>query len=315
MKICVYRTLLAVISLLLATCGPRPEGKDRALRIAVSIRPQLWLVEQIAGKRADAFSVVPPGTSAATYQPSDAKVSRVMRADLFFRIGVPFENGRWFQALSSGGGELKIVDLRQGINLREMDRHRRRSLAKSVGGEAVDREGSNGSDPIVAKDPHIWLSPGLLKRQAKTVATALAELNPSRAEMYRANLRRVRARLDALDSDIREQLAEWQGRPFFVFHPAWGYFADEYGLEQVAIELEGKEPTDRELTLLQKRAREWGVAMIFVQPQISRRAAEAVAKVIDGRVVALDPLARAIPENLGEAAKRIRQSYEQRNNG
>ena len=110
-----------------------------------------------------------------------------------------------------------------------------------------------------------------MKIQAATIARTLGQLDPSHQAEYRHNLEAVERELDDLDQAIAKKLAALRGKPFFVFHPAWGYFADDYGLRQVAIEVEGKDPTDQELTELQRAARLAGAKIILVQPEISGR--------------------------------------------
>ena len=290
--------LLAVAVLTVTTgCGQSdptsstgaPNGK---LRVAVSIVPQAWLVEQIGGARVEVLTLVQPGDSPATYQPSDAQISQLMRAAVFFRIGVPFENGPWFAAVS-GTKTLDVVDMRRGIKLRRVT--------------APDHDDhGHGHD---GDDPHIWLSPPLLKQQAQTVADALCRLDPDHAGTYRANLIAAKTVLEVTDRAVRERLAPLAGRAFLVFHPSWGYFADAYGLEQVAIEVDGKAPSDHELTAVVTAARRHGVKVIFVQPQIAGSAARAVARLIGGRVEQLDPLAADVPANLLRVADVLAESY------
>lgn len=160
------------------------------------------------------------------------------------------------------------------------------------------------------KDPHIWLSPALLKKQAHTIAATLADVDPAHRDAYMANLKAVEQELDEADKQIREQLAPLKGKAFFVFHPAWGYFADAYGLRQLAIEVEGKEPSDQELTEVQQAARKEGAKVIFVQPQIPGRAAQAVAQAIGARTENLDPMAEDVLENLKRVAAAIAKSYQ-----
>ncbi|MDY7108022.1 MAG: zinc ABC transporter substrate-binding protein [Planctomycetota bacterium] len=267
------------------------EGPDR-LAVAVSIAPQAWLVEQIAGDAATITTLVRSGESPATYQPSDAQISELMKASVYFRIGVPFENGPWFEAIRASE-RVEVVDTRRGITLREVDAHRHHH------DEAAHEENASGTGGHThGLDPHIWLSPPLLKLQARTIAEALKTRDPARAAVFENRWTRLEQRLDELDEAIRRTLTPVRGRSFLIFHPAWGYFADEYGLKQVAIEIEGKTPTDHELTALQQFARNERIDVVFVQPQISGQAAEAVAAAIDGRIEALDPLAAEVEANL-----------------
>lgn len=279
--------------------GHLPPGP---LRVAVSILPEAWLVREIGGQYVDVVAMVKPGESHETYQPTDAQISRVMSGVAYFCIGMPFENGRAFAAIRSQG-KLRMVDLREGIALRDIE-------AAGSGEEASKDEANHKHyHQHGGKDPHVWLSPRLLKIEARTVAKTLGELDPAHREAYDRNLAALDARLDAADREIRRTLDPLRGKTFFVFHPAWGYFADEYGLKQVAIEQEGKEPSDEEATALQRSARQQGVKVVFVQPQIASRGAEAVARAIGARVEVLDPLAPDVLDNLVRAARAIAASY------
>lgn len=312
--------LCAALLLLAAGCGGNaaPSNPAGAVPVVVSIPPQKWLVEQVGGGHVEVTVLLAPGDDPHTYQPTDAQISRVMRAPVYFRVGVPFENGSWFRAIA-GSEKLDVVDMRQGIRLREIeadlyahepppgehasdhgDREHHAEHARHEHGDPHDHAG---------RDPHIWTSPRLLKTQARTVASTLAEVFPEHGDAFQRNLAALELKLDQLDAAIREKLAGCRGRAMFVFHPAWGYFADEYGLRQVAVELEGKEPTDRELTELQQLARREGIRVIFVQPQISGQSAEAIARVVGARVEVLDPLAEDLPAELLRAAEVLAESY------
>jgi len=279
------------------------------LRIAVSIVPQAWLVREIGGPYVDVVAMVKPGESHETYQPTDVQISRIMSGAAYFCIGMPFENGRAMAAIRSEG-KLRTVDMREGIELREIGPPAD-PVSASAGSHARDEasEDAHHGHDHGGKDPHVWLSPRLLKIQGRTVARTLGELDPAHRETYDRNLAALDAKLDAVDGEIRKILDLLRGRTFFVFHPAWGYFADEYGLKQVAIEQEGKEPSDEETTALQRLARQQGVKVVFVQPQIASRGAEAVAHAIGARVEKLDPLAADVPDNLVRAARAIAASY------
>lgn len=284
--------------------------------VVVSIAPQAWLVQRIAQQHAAVTTVLEPWNSPQVYQPTDAQVSGIMRASVYFRIGAPFESGRWFDAIRSSK-KLRIVDTRRGITLREMARHIHHPEAATHEGERGQTHHSNhASEPPdhrghahTGMDPHIWLCPRLLKVQARTVAEALKELDPAHQADYTRNLRELEHELNELHTAISATLAPFRGRGFMVFHPAWGYFADEYSLSQIPIELGGKDPSDHELTRLQQRARSDGIKVIFVQPQIADRAARAIAAVTGCRVEGLDPLAPDVPANLMRVAEVLAASY------
>jgi zinc transport system substrate-binding protein len=269
--------------------------------VVVSIVPQAWLVEEIGGSHVEVMTLVEPDESPATYQPTDAQVSQALKADAYFRIGVPFERTGWLRALQSADS-LRVIDTRTGVTLRDIEAHSH----DDHGHDHAHEHSHEHAEP----DPHIWLAPALLKVQARTVAETLAEIDPERRAMYETNLAKLIERLDATDATIRTQLEPHEGKAFFVFHPAWGYFADAYGLRQIAIEIGGKSPSDVELTRLQQLARNENVRVIFVQPQISGSGAQAVAAATGATVEVLDPLSANVIENLMHITDRLARSFE-----
>lgn len=291
------------------TVGDAGVGRtaDGRLLVAVSILPQQWMVQQIGGERVEVIPLVQPGDSPHSLQPTEKLINDVMNAAVYFRIGVAFERGAWFEAIGNAN-RVRIIDTRQGVTLRSMGAHVCEDPSHNHAPGVV--HGADEHDHGSGLDPHIWLDPALLKVQARTMAEGLIAVDPANEAAYRDGLARLEAELDRVDAEIRATLAPVSGRAFFVFHPAWGYFADAYGLEQIAIENEGKEPSDAELTTLKETALEHGAKVIFVQPQIAGRSAKALAEVIGGRVEVLDPLAPEVSANLLRAAQAIANAIE-----
>jgi zinc transport system substrate-binding protein len=260
------------------------------LKAFVSIVPQKYFVERIGRDRVDVSVLVGPGHSPATYEPTPRQMAELSKARVFFRIGVPFENSLIPKIESMFKG-LTMVDTRKGIKLRKMDPDR------------VDER--HGAHAAGARDPHIWLDPILVKTQAKTICDALSKLDPKNAGIYEKNLKRFQDDLDRVHARVAKALAPVKGKELFVFHPAYGYLADRYGLKQVAVETGGKEPSARQLATLVDQAKESGARVIFMQPQFDRRNAETVAKAIGGAVVSLDPLGADYLKNLEEMASKV----------
>jgi zinc transport system substrate-binding protein len=154
-------------------------------------------------------------------------------------------------------------------------------------------------------DPHIWLSPPLVKIQARTILAALQEVDPVHRSVYEANFKAFTAQIDQLNADLKKIFAGKTGLQFVVFHPAWGYFAHAYGLKQVPIEIEGKEPKPAQLKELIQHARENKIKVVFVQPQFSSQSAEVVAREIGGQVAFVDPLAEDWMANLRQVADKF----------
>ena len=267
--------------------GQTASAPSAQLSVVVSIPPQAYFVRRVGGDRVSAQALVTPGQSPATYEPSPAQMMALDEADVYFRIGVPFETAL-MSRIQSAMPSLDVVDTRAGIQLR-----------------AMDGAGEGGT-----RDPHIWLNPRLVKVQAATIRDSLARHDPEGADQYGANLQALEADLDRLDGEMGATLAPVRGREMLVYHPAFGYLADAYGLRQVAIEVEGKEPTTRELNQIIASARAAGVKALFVQQQFASVGADAVAAEIGATVVRLDPLAEDYMTNMLGMARQIRDGLE-----
>ncbi len=159
-------------------------------------------------------------------------------------------------------------------------------------------EGSEHGHEHEGGDPHVWVAPDTVAVAARNIAAALERADPGHAAEYRANLARFETDIAALDRSIRAQLGAERGEAFMVFHPTWGYFAHEYGLRQVAIEAEGKEPSAQRLIQLIDRARRDRVKVIFVQAGFPRKSAQVIADAVGARVLVADPQEHDWLENL-----------------
>ncbi|MBI9089798.1 MAG: zinc ABC transporter substrate-binding protein [Desulfobacterium sp.] len=269
-----------VAVLFLATASQA--GAEAPLSVFVSIQPQAYVVERIGKKRVAVEVLVPPGKSPATYAPRPSQMAKLSRATLFFSIGVPFEQAL-MPRIKGASQELTLVDTIQGIPLRRF----------------ADGGG----------DPHIWMNPILMKQQAITICNALIQKAPGSTDYFRANLEGLLADLDRLDRTIAKALAPLAGETIFVFHPVFGYFADQYGLTQMAVEVHGKAPKGRELAHFIKQAKAARIRVIFVQPQFDTRTAQKIATAINGAVVPLDPLAKDYITNLTTMAGTIKNAF------
>ncbi|WP_456380489.1 metal ABC transporter solute-binding protein, Zn/Mn family [Hydrogenimonas sp.] len=258
------------------------------MHVVVSIVPEKTFVERIAGDLADVAVMVVPGASPATYEPKPSQMKAIGRADLYFAIGVPFEKA-WLPRFAAQNPEMKIVDITEGIRKMPMAGHRHRG----------ERETHH------ALDPHVWLAPPLVKILARNIAQALEERDPAHREIYESNLADFEKEIDELDEKLRKRLAPCKGEAMMVFHPSWGYFAKSYGLRQIPIETEGKEPKPKELVHLIREAKREGVRTLFVQPQFSKRSAKVIAESIGAKLVEADSLSPEWGENLLAIAKKV----------
>ncbi|MFW6286793.1 MAG: metal ABC transporter solute-binding protein, Zn/Mn family [Candidatus Sumerlaeota bacterium] len=296
--------LSAVFSLLLMFAV---SAFGEPVRVFVSVAPQAAFVEKVAGERTKVNVLVKPGESPATYSPSPRQMVELARCDIFFRVGVPFENGL-VPKIQDTMPNVKIVDTRQGIELRELDAVTIEENPKHE--HAHGHEDGHDDHDHGPLDPHIWLDPILVKKQAATMAEALIAQDPAGKTVYKKNLEAFQQELDALDKELREALKELKVRKVFVFHPSYGYFCERYDIEQIAVERQGKEPKGKELARFIQMAKEQNARVIFVQPQFSDTAARAIARAIDGAVVPLDPLSRDYMQNLKEMAAKVKKALQ-----
>lgn len=284
--------LLVFIILLLSGCGAKNSQNSRPL-VFVSILPQKFFVTQLVGDRMRVEVMVRPGQSPDSYDPTPRQLSLLSKAKIYFRIGVPFENA-WMDRIQQNNPNLKIVDTRKAIVLRNMDSF------KSILGQSNSKETEEGE-----KDPHIWLSPRLVKIQVSNMVQALIEEDPAGRKVYESNQIVLNKELDALDREIGQKLQSSGIREILVFHPAWGYLLGEYGIKQIPIEIEGKSPSPSELAAIIRYAKKQKIKVIFVQKQFSIREAESVAQAIGGQVVQIDPLSDDYLQNLRTVAEKL----------
>jgi zinc transport system substrate-binding protein len=257
--------------------------------IFVGIPPLEFAVERLAGDFVTVEVLLPPGASPHTYEPTPRQMAALDRATLYLQIGVPFE-GPFLDKVSSVVDGLSIVDCRNGVELVPIE---------------GDDQHDHGHGFL---DPHIWLDPARMQLVAANIAEALTTILPDRSSEIERNLRALDLAIIETDRRVATVLEPLSGRTMVVFHPAYGYFARRYGLNQLAVEVEGKSPTARQLAAIVDSLRDRSVHAIFVQPQYSTTAAQRVADAVGCSLVELDPIAGNYLANLELMAGRIAAS-------
>jgi zinc transport system substrate-binding protein len=278
--------VFVALVVLVSACGGAPVANpDGILQVTVSIVPQIYFVERIGGEHVSVTAMVGPGANPATYEPKPEQLKALSRSVAYFSIGVPFE-GAWLDKIASASPEIRIVDTIADIERVPMAVHE------------DDDDHAAG-----APDPHVWLSPRLVKLQAQTIYEVLVQLAPEHEAAFQANLDAFVADIDRLESDIHQVLSGVNQREFMVFHPSWGYFARDFGLQQIAIEIGGQEPSAQELAQLISTAKAEGIRVVLAQPEFSTASAETIANAIDGEVLLISPLAADWLENMRRVAR------------
>jgi len=262
----------------------------------------------------DVSVLVPTGADPHTYEPKPRQMAELAKTAVYFAVGIDFEKA-WMKRIAAASPGMRIVHTDEGIEKMALSAHH--SHEKDKGRLASPADTKHASRPGAAHshhragapDPHVWLSPPLVKIQARHIADALAAVDSANRTRYEENLVDFLRELDALDAELKSLFAGNPGARFMVFHPSWGYFAHAYRLEQVHVEIEGKSPKPAQLKELIHHAREHAIKVVFVQPQSSVKSAEMVAREIGGQVVVADPLAANWAENLRAVARKFKAAF------
>ena len=270
----------------------------------VSISPQKYFVQKIGGDLVDVSVLVPAGANPHNFEPKPRQMAELSKSAVYFAVGIDFEKF-WLKRIAAANPKMRVVRTDDGIARIPMaDRHdgekspqehSQKSKAEAPAGHG------HGGPP----DPHVWLSPALVKIQAGHILDALVAIDPVRRSKYESNYASFMREIDELDAELKALFAGRKGEQFMVFHPSWGYFAEAYGLVQVPVEIEGKDPKPAQLQKLIRHARERRIKVIFVQPQFSAKSAELLSGEIGGRIVYADPLAENWAGNLREVARKF----------
>jgi len=264
---------------------------QRSHQVMVSVAPYKFFVEKIADATVSINLIVPPGVSFHHFEPTPKQILEGAKSDIWFRIGESFEN-RAIPALRSHHPNMLIVDLRKFVDLIVIDPNKPNHCI------CCQHEGA---------DLHVWLSPRMAQRQVQAMTDALIEVYPENREKYVKNGNLLIQQLKDLDQEIAEKLKNLPTRTLMVSHPAYSYFARDYGLEQLPIEYEGKDPSPRQLTNVLLQARQKNIKTIFIQGQYSAKGAYLLAKELGAQVVELDPYSGDYFVTLREIANRIAQ--------
>lgn len=288
------RFLLAIL-LFLTTIAGQSAG---TVNVTVSIPPQKYFVENIGGDHVKVNVMLPPGAFPGTYEPKPRQMILLNDSEIFFSIGVPYEKA-WLEKFRSVNPGMNICPVDEGIEKIPISGVHHHEHEGHAGEEKHDE-----SSP----DPHIWLSPEKALIMAKNIRDCLVQSDPGNGKIYEDNYRELSERIKSLDKDLQKMFENVKDGRFIVFHPSWGYFAEEYGLEQIPIEVKGREPGPKDMEELISVAEKYNLNTVFIQPQVSPKTARVIAKAIGGKVVTIDPLDSDWELNLRKVAVKLKRS-------
>lgn len=291
----IYPILLIVLiaSVCLIGCGREENKIGGRMEVAASIGPLYDFTRQVGGDLVEVSLLVPPGASPHTYQLTPDQMKLLSRASVLVLNGMNLEF--WADKAVDAADNPKLIVVRTAEGLKTID-------------SAGDRDHAHGN-------PHVWLSPICAIHQVEAIRDALSRADRIHADVYKANARAYIEKLRRLDADIRARVGAFKTKGFVAFHPAWVYFARDYGLEQAAVieRSPGREPSPSEVADIVKVARSLKAKAIFAEPQFSPKAAEVIAEEADAKVLMLDPLGkppnydyiRTMRGNLDQMAKAL----------
>jgi len=266
----------------------------------VSILPQQTFVKAIGGDKVDVALMVQPGNSPHTYEPKPSQMIDIAKADIYFAIDVEFEQV-WLPKFKNLNSKMQVIDLTDKITKIQMQKAKEEKCAS----EDHSGHAHHGHDHE-GDDPHIWTAPSNVKIIAQNIYDALVKNDAKNKAFYKKNLEIFLASIEQTDREVSHILSTLQkSRRFMVFHPSWGYFAKAYNLEQIAVEVEGKEPKPKELIHLLKEAKKEKVNAIFTQPEFSDTVAKIIAKELQIPVVKVSPLSANWSQTLIKIANTI----------
>lgn len=262
------------------------------LTVAVSLQPYSSVVKEIGGPQVNVVALLPPGADPHTFEPKPASLKEFAKATVYFSDGSGMD-AAWLPRFKGVNKNVDVISLSKGIVWMEEDDHHHHE-----NGDHHEEE---------ELDPHLWTSPVQMMQVAENVCEALSSLDQGNKDSYRKRTDDLIARLKNLDGELRQSVNRLpaNGRTFIVFHPAYGYFARDYGMKQLTVEVKGKEPKPRDLANLIKTGKENNVHIVFVQPQFSKRAAMTIAKELNAKILDTDPLSYDYEKNIRSLLKSI----------
>jgi zinc transport system substrate-binding protein len=285
-------TILFLLLIAILGCHPSKHHSGKPL-ITVSILPQKYFVEKIAGDKYDVNVMVPPGASHENYDPTPKQIVGLSNAVVYFRVGnIDFEK-TWIQKFSENYPDLKFVNLSKKLDLIE----------------SADDNHHHGQT-----EPHTWMSPRNVKSMAKIIYETLVEMDMKNESFYTLNYKLFIQELDSLNELVRTKFQHSKSNSFIIYHPALTYYARDFGLIQWVIELEGKSPSVQHIRDLIDIAKREKIKAVLVQKQFDVSKAETIANEIGGIVIEIDPLNENWSKEIVDITNKLSEAFNKQSN-
>jgi zinc transport system substrate-binding protein len=262
--------LISIIAII--SCNSNTSKNDKKI-LSVSIYPQKYFIEQLAGDLFEVNVLIPSGASPATYEPTPKQLTEISKSEIYFQIGELIFEKVWLSNFQNNNKKLKVINLSENI----------------VFEESID-DHSHSHSHKHSVDPHIWMSAKKTQIIIDNLYNSLVKNYPEYTDTFNVNYNKLKEAISNVDRLFINKTQELKQKNFLIFHPALTYLANDYGLTQISIEFEGKEPSPVHLKKIIEKARNLEIKTIFVQKEFNKENAQAIAKEINAQIVEIDPL-------------------------
>jgi zinc transport system substrate-binding protein len=302
--------LLSMILLLIisAACGNKSaDKKDGTLNIYTTMYPLEYFTERIGGKHVEVSSIIPPGADAHTYEPSTKKMVEITEGDAFVYNKLESDEFSSSVADTLKEEDVPIVDAAKGVELAHMEEHEDEGTHEEHEGEESheDHEGEESHENEEhhehgSLDPHIWLDPVLAQQMADNIYNGLVKIKPDAKDDFKKNYEALIKDLKELDSAFKNSVENAPKDAFIVSHAAYGYWAERYGLEQIAISglSPSHEPSQHQIENIIKNAKKEKISYILFEENVNNKVAAMINKEVGAKTMTLHNLETLTKEDI-----------------
>lgn len=290
--------MMLIVLLALTGCSDDELADDDGkITVAAGVPPIKGFIDAITQGDMEVVTMIPPGNSPTNYQPSPKELQKFSDAKVYFAMGVPAENSNIIPKAKDLNENIEIVNLAKGVS----EVYPMRNFSEDEDHSHEEDEDHEG------EDPHIWLSPKRVIEMIDIIRDKLIEISPENEETYKENAENYKDELSTIDDSIKETLKGVKNQSFIIYHPSFGYFADDYGLNMIAIEESGKEASAKRITEVIDLAKDNNIKFVFYQGEFSSTQAETIAKEIDGEAIKVNPLSEEYIENMKNISEKFKE--------
>lgn len=272
---------ISILAVLMLSCSQRENGTENSkLKVVVSILPYADFVKQLGGDLVEVSVMVPPGVSPVNYEPTPQQLKNFANSDIYFEVGGAFVfEKNWLNKIKSNYTDISFINTGKKIEL-------------------------------IDENPHVWLGPAEASHIISIIADTLIKRIPTSEKIITQNKKDYLVKIEEIVTKYFDKFENSLNTTFLTYHPAWGYFANRFGLKEISIEDHGKEPHAHDLSNLIELAKENNINTIFVEPQFHEGSAEIIAGEIGAKLVELNPLPKNYIENLNDVAAKVYRSLQ-----